>query len=74
MTVTDTPVDVWVAEDPHLMWLETRQDGQAQRVRCLTCGPLYARELAETRNGALGMDRVRHRAHAARAATQEVPE
>lgn len=70
--MTETPVDVWVSEDPHLMWLETRQDGKAQRVRCLTCGPLYARDMAtEVRNGALGMDRVRHRAYVARAAAQE---
>jgi hypothetical protein len=69
--MTETPAaDVWSAEDPHLMWLETRQDGNAQRIRCLTCGPLYARDEVEARQGALGMDRVRHRAHVARAAAQ----
>lgn len=69
--MTETQADVWSAEDPHLMWLETRTDGQAQRIRCLSCGPLYARDATEARQGALGMDRVRHRAHVARAAAQE---
>lgn len=69
--MTEVPGDVWVSEDPHLMWKETRADGEAQRIHCLTCGPLYARDVAETRNGALGMDRVRHRAYVARAAAQE---
>lgn len=68
------PADVWSAEDPHLMWLETREDGQAQRIRCLTCGPLYARDQVEARQGALGMDRVRHRAYVARAAAQQEPD
>ena len=65
-----TSPEEWAPEDPHLMWLETRADGQAQRIRCLTCGPLYARDTVETQHGALGMDRVRHRAHVARAAAQ----
>jgi hypothetical protein len=67
--VTDqTPVDVWVPRDLHLMWVETRTDGAAQRIRCLTCGPLYARDTVEAQRGALGMDRVRHLAYVTRAA------